>query len=121
MSEIKPNIQNRTFNFATDIVRFYFSLENHIRLSAPAIQLLRSGTSIGTNTEEAQGALTKRDFVHCMNIAKKEARETAFWLKVWIAAKLPDHVNANVMLKEVEEIKNILTSIVKTAQKGLKL
>jgi len=110
------DITERTFNFAVRIVKLYFSLPNEIRLAAPAKQLLRAGTSIGANVEEAQGGLTKKDFIHSINIAKKEARETVYWLKLWIAVKLTNLDEVQVLLNEAIELQKILTAIVKATQ-----
>jgi four helix bundle protein len=116
MSEAKKDIRKRTFKFAVNVVKFYFSLPANIRFSPMSNQLLKAGTSIGANIEEAQGALTRKDFIHSVNIAKKETRETVFWLKLWIASNLPKANEAKILLNESEEIRLILTSIVKTAQ-----
>jgi four helix bundle protein len=82
-------------------------------------QVLRSGTSIGANVNEASAGQTKKDFITKMSIASKEARETAYWLKLlsqsnWYAVDLKNH------LLESEELIKILTSIVKTSQENLK-
>ncbi|MCK4908632.1 MAG: four helix bundle protein [Planctomycetes bacterium] len=116
MEKRKNHIKDRTFEFSVKIVKFYFSLLSELRYSGPAKQLLDAGTSIGANVEEAQGGLTKKDFIHCINIAKKESRETIYWLKIWVAVKLFKHKEAKLLLTEVVEIKNILTAIVKSAQ-----
>ncbi|MCE3229437.1 MAG: hypothetical protein K0S32_3988 [Bacteroidetes bacterium] len=82
-------------------------------------QLLRSATSIGANVNEASAGQTKRDFITKMAIASKEARETAYWLRLlneskWYNIDLKNHV------KESDEILRILTKIVKTSQENLK-
>jgi four helix bundle protein len=115
----KKGIQERTFDFAVRIVKFYLALPKELRFSGPARQLLNAGTSIGANTEEVQGGLTRKDFIHSINIAKKEARETIYWLKIWIEAELANCKEAELILREAMEIKNILTSIVKTSQRNL--
>lgn len=77
-------------------------------------QVLRSGTSIGANLEEALGAHTRREFTNCTNIAKKESRKTIYWLKL-IAESSGSKIKvrmANINL-EAEEITKILTASVK--------
>ena len=71
----KTDIRKMTFGFALDIIHLYKRLisKNEYILSK---QVLRSGTSIGANVEEAQAAQTKKDFITKMSIASKEARET---------------------------------------------
>jgi len=74
-------IKERSFNFALSIVKLYKILQekNEFIISK---QLLRSGTSIGANIEEASAAQSKKDFLHKMSIASKEARETSYWLRL---------------------------------------
>ena len=80
-AEIK--ITDRSFNFAVRIVRLCQFLEKQDRVSKTlANQLLRSGTSVGANIEEAQAGQSKADFTAKMSIARKEARETLYWLKL---------------------------------------
>src|SRR3990170_2668595 len=74
-------IDERTFEFALLIIETYKYLvaKNEYILSK---QLLRSGTSIGANVQEAQAAQSKKDFISKMTIASKEARETNYWLRL---------------------------------------
>jgi len=73
-------------------------------------QLACSCTSIGANYEEADGALTKKDFINKAGISRKEAKETRFWLRV--ISKTYINVNETVNeIKESEEIINILSAI----------
>jgi four helix bundle protein len=72
-------IVDLTFEFALDIIRFTEQLEAQRRFVV-ANQLLKSGTSIGANVREAQGAESKADFIHKCKIAAKEAEETDYWL-----------------------------------------
>jgi len=81
-------------------------------------QLLRSGTSIGANIEEATAGISKKDFIAKMSISSKEARETRYWLKLIDKSNLVE-IDVNEELKLVEDLINILTSIVKTAQKNI--
>jgi four helix bundle protein len=83
-------------------------------------QLLRSATSIGANVNEVSAGQTKRDFVMKMAIASKEARETAYWLKLLNESKWYN-VDLNNHLLQLNEILKILTKIVKTSQENLKL
>ncbi len=79
-------------------------------------QLVRSGTSIGANVEEAQAVFTKDDFTYKMNLALKEAREVHFWLRLAKAAGLTDSQLLSELTKETEEIKKILGAIVSTSR-----
>jgi four helix bundle protein len=78
-------------------------------------QLLRSGTSIGANVEEASAGQSKRDFITKMAIASKEARETRYWLRLLRDSQIVQ-MDFAIYLGNVESIIRILTKIVKTAQ-----
>ena len=110
-------ITDRAFAFAVRIVRLCQFLEKQDKVSKTlANQLLRSGTSIGANAEEAQAGQSKADFIAKMSISRKEARETLYWLKL---LKVTEIINDNMiieLIKESDELVRILTSIVKTAQ-----
>ena len=107
-------ILNRSFDFSIQIIELYKVLKGKKEFVLSK-QLLRSGTSIGANIEEATAAISKKDFTHKMSIASKEARETRYWLKLLQKSQL---VNGDyeMHLNEIDEIINILTAIVKTAQ-----
>lgn len=107
-------ILDRTFNFALKIIGLYKQMTEQKEFVLSK-QLLRSGTSIGANVEEATAAVSKKDFAAKMGIASKEARESRYWLRL---IKKSDIVPVPVdeYLKEVEDIVNILTAIVKTTQ-----
>ncbi|SEF65058.1 four helix bundle protein [Halpernia humi] len=80
-------IQIKTFDFALQIIKFYtvFKSQNEFILSK---QILRCGTSIGANVEEAIAAQSKKDFISKLSIANKEARETKYWLKLYKSSNL---------------------------------
>lgn len=78
-------------------------------------QVLRSGTSIGANVEEALAGQTKKDFIAKMSIASKEARETKYWLRLIRESKLTREP-VDDLITDIDEIICILTSIVKTSQ-----
>lgn len=107
-------ILDKSFDFALSIIDLYkqMTAQKEYILSK---QILRSGTSIGANVEEATAAISKKDFIAKMSIASKEARETRYWLRLFEKSKL---VNLDLKnhLDEIENIVNILTAIVKTSQ-----
>src|SRR3970040_1833381 len=83
------NIQERTFEFAVQVVLFCRkAAKEHATPRVLARQLLRSATSVGANMEEADGAQTKPDFRTKVTTAKKEAKETVYWLGL-LAAHAP--------------------------------
>ena len=107
-------ILNKSFEFALEIIELYKMLRSN-KEYVISKQLLRSGTSIGANVEEATAAQTKKDFITKMAIASKEARETRYWLRLLDKSKLIDY-DYNKYIKSINEIIKILTAIVKTAQ-----
>ena len=79
-----------------------------------AYQLSKSATSVGANVEEADGAESRRDFVHKMSIARKEARESRYWLRVARAAIL-DTGEFSALEQESDELVRILSAIIASA------
>jgi four helix bundle protein len=79
-------------------------------------QLLRAGTSIGANVEEALAGISRRDFVAKMSIASKEARETHYWLRLIQDSEVLSPRVVSPMLNDADELLRILTAIVKTSQ-----
>jgi four helix bundle protein len=108
----------KTFDFALSIIKLFIELkkENEFIISK---QIIRSGTSIGANVEEAIAAQSRKDFVNKLSIASKEARETKYWLKLLDKSDLTK-ISVNTYLIEIEHIINIITKIIKTSQEGLK-
>lgn len=118
--EQKPNIiVDKTFDFAVKIALLYKKLKQEKEFQI-GNQLFRSAGSIGANVQEAQAAQSKKDFIAKMSIASKEARETGFWLSVIKASQLID-TDISELLKDIDEIINILTKIIKTASESLQV
>jgi four helix bundle protein len=110
-------VLNKSFDFALETIELYKILKskNEFVISK---QLLRSGTSIGANVEEATAAQTEKDFANKMSIASKEARETRYWLPLLNKSKLIDY-DYKIYLNKIDELIRIITAIVKTAQANL--
>lgn len=81
-------IVEKSFQFALRIVKLFSLLKEKKVERDIALQLLRSGTSIGANIEEAMGGSSKKDFIHKLEIAYKEARESRYWLRLLKESKL---------------------------------
>ena len=107
-------IVTKTFDFALSIVNLFVQLkkENEFIISK---QILRSATSVGANVEEAIAAQSRKDFIHKMSIASKEARETKYWLRLLDKSNLTSISMSNYLI-EIEHIQNIITKIIKTTQ-----
>ena len=115
----KPNIiKEMSYQFALEVIRLYKALQvqNEYVLSK---QLVRAGTSIGANVEEATAAQSRKDFVSKMSIASKEARETKYWLRLLKDSKICEKIDFSGALEKSDEIINLLTSIVKTTKQNL--
>jgi len=115
-AKLKVDIDKRAYEFALQIVKLTRSLPKETAGFEIGRQLLRSGTSVAANIEEAQAAFSKDDFIYKMSIALKEARESNFWLRLVRDSDL--YSNFEDLVQESVEIKNILGTIVKTARKG---
>lgn len=107
-------IQDRSFQFALDTIRLYVQMVEK-REYVLSKQLLKSGTSIGANVEEAIAGQSKKDFLSKMNISLKEARETNYWLRLLKESKLVD-LDYDQSLKESRELISIISAIVKTTK-----
>ncbi len=109
-------VRKKSFSFALKIIDLYRFLVQK-REYVLSRQILRSGTSIGANIEEAQAAVSRKDFVNKIGIASKEARETRYWLLLLIESEfLVGYQDTSLIQNELEEIIKILTSIVKTTR-----
>jgi four helix bundle protein len=100
-------IKERTYEFAVNIIHLVKKLPKDTAGFAPGRQLIKSGTSIGANIEEATGAFSKGDFIFKMNIALKEARESNYWLRLIRDAGLMKEIVIKEVLDESENLKNI--------------
>ena len=111
---MKSDLPKRTFEFARFIVKLCQTLEKQPGTSRTlSAQLLRSGTSIGANVEEAQAAQSKADFISKYRIACKEARETHYWLRLMAATELAPEAQLVKLQGECNELITILTSIIR--------
>ncbi|GET24885.1 four helix bundle protein [Prolixibacter sp. NT017] len=109
-------VVDKSFAFALKIVelsRYLMKEKNEYILSK---QVLRSGTSIGANIEEAQGGFSKKDFSAKMGIAYKEARETKYWLRLLHQSGYIDEAKLNSLLPGCEELLKMLYYIVKNSK-----
>jgi four helix bundle protein len=111
------DIQERTFDFAVRIVKLCQHLDEKQGVGRTlGRQLLRAGTSIGANVEEAQAGQSKPDFISKYSIALKEARETVFWLRLLAAAKVLPSTRLSAMQDEAQELMRIIGAIIISAR-----
>lgn len=108
-------IQNRALDFGVEIIKLADKLPKTTAGNVLAKQLIRSGTSIGANMEEADGAASRNDFINKVAIARKEARETKYWLELILKAELLHNDGDLEQLKklgqEAQELMKIISAI----------
>ena len=122
MSDEKQKIQDRTLSFAVRVVKLCKFLSEHNGVTRVLYkQLIRSGTSIGANVREAQSAQSDRDFLHKLEIALKEARETEYWLILIVQADLVKEQRIKLLRQECEEIIKILVVITKKIKQKIQM
>lgn len=112
-------IQDKSYNFAVRIVKLYQYLVKEKQEFVLSKQILRCGTSIGANIEEAIGGQSERDFFAKMTIAYKEARETHYWIRLLFDTGYINEQTKDVLLNDAETILKIITSIQKTTKQNI--
>jgi four helix bundle protein len=112
------SIVERTFEFAVKTVKLADTLARRSRIGEKlASQLIKSGTSIGANVEEAQAAESRADFIHKYRIALKEARETKYWLRLIVATNLVAEKSVAGLRVEADEISRVIAQIIINTKK----
>lgn len=117
MSDIKQSnsvIAKKSYAFALDIISIYKLLINERKEFILSKQLLRCDTSIGANVHEAISSESKRDFVHKLSIALKEAKETSYWLNLLNDSEYSTIEQFNNLNNNCIELIKILNSIILT-------
>lgn len=110
----KPNlIVDLTFQFSLKVIEFTEMLQLQKKYNM-ANQLFRSGTSIGANVREAQGAESKHDFKHKCKIAYKEAEETEYWLM--LCHQSPSYPVADALITDIQSILKVLGKIISSTK-----
>lgn len=110
------DIRERSFQFAIEIIELVKKLPKNRVNYRIGDQIIRSGTSIGANIEEAQNCGSKKEFTHILTIALKEARETDYWLRIIEETGSVSESKTGKIRKECIEIIKILTTIVKRSK-----
>ncbi len=110
MTNYKSNLEERTLEFSKKLLVFCKNLPKNNVDNTLINQVVRSGTSIGANYREANNKLGKKDFVNRLRIARKEAKETSYWLDL-----IKTFNNSNEiewLIQETTELRNILSAII---------
>lgn len=112
-------IKEKSRNFAIRIIRLYKYLCDEKKEFVLSKQLLRSGTSIGANVNEALCGISKKDFLAKMYIAYKETAESLYWLDLLNATDFISEKEFQSINNDCEELKKLLSSITKTTHERL--
>ncbi len=107
----KNNVVDKSYQFAKLSVHLYSHHSKNPMYRPLLLQFVRSGTSIGANVEEAQAAESRADFRHKMAIAYKEARECAYWLRIFADTEILPKQVCDPMHEKAHELVKILFSI----------
>lgn len=115
MNEKTQQLLDRTFRFGIRILKFMKRLPDDYIYRIPKAQIARSSTSIGSNYEEAQGAVSKRDFSNKIGICYKESRESVYWLRVLQELYSDEHFKNDFteLISESNELKKYLVQLEK--------
>ena len=112
-------ILDRTFRFAVEIVKLGLELDRSGNVGRVlAAQILRSGTAVGSQVEEAQAAESKADFISKMAIGLKEAREVHYRLRVLSVAGIAAGEMVDGLTKEADELRRIIAKIIVNTKRG---
>jgi four helix bundle protein len=106
------DIRDRAFAFGCQVARLALTFDPRPGVRALVDQLLRAGTAVGANLEEAKAASTRREFVRGLEISLREAREALYWLRICAALNLGPAVQVRDLQAEADQIVRILTAIV---------
>ena len=109
-------VREKSYAFALRIVKLHKYITENNKERVISKQLLRCGTSIGANVEEAIGGQSKRDFIAKISISYKEARETEYWLRLLHDSGYLDDNAAESVLSDCRELLKLLGSILKTSK-----
>jgi len=110
------DIAERLLEFAARIVKLGGALPQSTVGKHICLQLIRSGTSLGANYEEARGAESKADFIHKLGISLKELRETRYWLSIIVRTALVPPKRMNEIMREADSLCRILGRSILTAK-----
>lgn len=114
---MKTNIlKEKSYKFALRMIKLFQYLSNEKKEFILSKQVLRSGTSVGANIEEAYQGESKADFVHKLAIANKEAFETHYWLRLLRDSDYLESKIADSLIVDCDELQRMLVSSIKTAK-----
>ena len=117
--KVKENILiDKSIDFAARIIKLQRYLVKDKKETVISKQIVRSGTSIGANINEANYGQSKADFISKLHISLKETAETEYWLRLLVKSELLTNEEGESLLKDCLEIKRVLISSINTAKKN---
>jgi len=117
ISKQNYDLEERTIKFGKAIIDFSNKIPKNSITNPLINQLVRAGTSIGANYCEADEAVSKKDFINKIAIAKKEAKETKYWLRIMAHAISDSELEAKRLWQEAQELNLILAAIIRKCTK----
>lgn len=108
---------DKSLHFAARIVKLYNYLTKEKHETVISKQIIRSGTSIGANANEAVYGVSRADFISKLQISLKETAETEYWLRLLVMSEYLTETEGNSLIEDCVEIKRILVSSLNTAKK----
>ncbi|MBI4717740.1 MAG: four helix bundle protein [Planctomycetes bacterium] len=114
----QQDIRIRTFRFAVRSVKLANALGNSVAGAVLARHVIRAGTSVGANVEEAQASQSRREFARRLNIAYAEAREVHYWLRLLKESEMVVAKRLDPLIAEADEIVRILRASVRCSRRG---
>lgn len=109
------DIHERNFSFVIRVLKMMKYIPPTVENKIIVNQLIRSATSVGANDQEADGVSTKRDFIHCYTIVRKELKETRYWLSILAELDVKLKARLGDLLEENSELIKIVSSIISKA------
>ena len=106
----------KSYEFAKDIIRLYQQLSWEKKEFILSKQILKSGTSIGANIEEAIGGYSKKDFHAKLGVSYKEARETKYWLRLLHDTDYISEERFDALFEKSDELARLLYAIIKSSK-----
>jgi len=106
----------RLIDYGVSVVKLTTKLNSSSTGRVISKQLLRSGTSVGANYEEARGAQSKADFIHKLQIVLKEIRESLYWLRLTNKSNILNTADCDTLINETIELSNIIAKSILTAK-----
>ena len=118
-SDLSEDIRNRTFRLGCAVARLALTLSTRPGVRCLVDQLLKSGTAVGANLEEAKAGSSKRDFIRYVEISLREARETSYWLRICAVLELAPLEQLSALQRETDQVARILGAIVVSSKRRL--